>query len=142
MSERLPRTSKRGTSLSTFITGVIAGCLLPLLLVAGWLAVAKVRQEQADMEITGRRLAQSLISSLDDYLLTRIGGLQALSMSSLLDDTARWPEFYQIAQGFHQTVGTHVTLADAGTPIRMLFNTRVPFGSDLPPPPVKCGERS
>ena len=139
MREKRPQKLKRDISLSTYIIRVIGLCTLPLLLVAGWLAFDKVRQEHADLETGGRLFAERLMDSIDHYLLERIGALQALAMSPLLDDSSRWPEFYQRTQSFYQTFGSHFVLADTGTPMRMLFNTRVPFGTDLPPLPKPDG---
>jgi len=139
MREKRPQKLKRDISLSTYIIRVIGWCTLPLLLVAGWLAFDKVRQEQADLETGGRLFAERLMDSIDHYLLERMGALQALAMSPLLDDSSRWLEFYQRAQSFYQTFGSHFVLADTGTPMRMLFNTSVPFGSDLPPLPKPEG---
>jgi hypothetical protein len=55
-----------------------------------------------------------------------------LAMSPLVDDFSRWDEFPREAQGFLQSFGTHVVISDGGTPPRLLLNTRVPFGTELP----------
>ncbi|WP_295426729.1 histidine kinase dimerization/phospho-acceptor domain-containing protein [uncultured Thiodictyon sp.] len=62
-----------------------------------------------------------------------------LALSPLLDDQARWGDLYREAQGFRESFGSHVILADVGDPMRMLFSTRLPFGTPLPPLPRPQG---
>ena len=78
-----------------------------------------------------------LASTIDQDLSARMAGLHMLAGSSLLQDPARWGELYQEAQGFRRGFGSHVILADAQ--LRMLLNTRVPFGSTLPALPQPKG---
>jgi hypothetical protein len=77
------------------------------------------------------------MQAVDRDLSARISALQVLAGSPLIDDTPRLEEFYKEAQGFRKSFTGHVILADMST--RMVFNTRVPFGTELPLLPVPKG---
>ncbi len=121
-----------GTSLVNLIIRLISFCMLPLLLAGGWLAYQSVRTAQTDRDWDAANLVQGFISSIDSQLNARIGALQVLAASPLTGDEAHREELYREAQGYFQTFGNHVLLADVEKPMRMLFNTRVPFGTELP----------
>ena len=129
----------RGIPLSSFLTCLIWLCVLPLLILAAWLAVDNVLRGRADRDREAANLARNVAATIDQSLDARIAALRMLAASPLLDDASRWSDFYQEAQGFHQSFGTHVILADVGTPMRMLLNTRVPYGSALPVLPRPVG---
>jgi PAS domain S-box-containing protein len=127
-----PGAKRSRLSLATFFTRLVWLCMLPLLLLAVWLAVDSVRTEQSDNDLAATNLVKNFATAIDHYLDARIAALNMLAVSSLLDDVSRREDLYQEAQGFHRSFGTHVILADLGEPKRMLFNTRVPFGTELP----------
>src|SRR3990172_10394332 len=114
-------------SLHSFLTRLIWLCVLPLVLLAVYLAVYRVQTIQAERDLEAENLAKNLATAIDQHLNTRIGALHMLAVSPLADDASRFKELYQEAQGFHQSFGSHVILADLN--MRMLFNTRVPFGT-------------
>ena len=118
--------------LKTFLHWLIWWCILPLLLLALWLAYDSLRTEQAERNREAARLAQNIATAIDQRLEARIRALNMLAVSPLLDDQARWGDLYQEAQGFRESFGSHVILADVGEPMHMLFNTRSPFGAPLP----------
>ena len=118
--------------LSTFVTRLICLCMVPLLLMAGWLVFDSVRAKQAENDSQAVNLAKNFATFVDDHLSARIAALNMLAVSPLLDDPTRRQDLYQEASGFFQSFGSHVILAEVGMPMRMLFNTRVPFGTDLP----------
>ena len=118
--------------LSTFVTRLICLCMVPLLLLAGWLVFDSVRAKQAENDSQAVNLAKNFATYVDDHLSARIAALNMLAVSPLLDDPTRLQDLYQEASGFFQSFGSHVILAEVGMPMRMLFNTRVPFGTDLP----------
>ena len=128
-----------GMRLSTFLMRLIAVCVLPLVLLASWLVFDSVLSSQRarDREVAGR--VQDYATAVDNQLAARIGALHMLAVSPLADDPTRWNDLYREAQGFHQSFGSHVILASAGDPMPMLFNTRVPFGTGLPPLPRPKG---
>lgn len=121
-----------GTSLSTFLMRLVGVCVLPLVLLATWLVFNSVlsTQNTRDWEAAGR--AQDFATAIDNHLNARIGALQMLAASPLVDDSSRWRDLYREALGFRDSFGSHVILAGVGEPMRMLFNTRVPFGAELP----------
>ena len=125
--------------LSTFLARLIWLSVLPLLFVAIWLAIDSVRTRQSGTRQEAINLAKNFATAIDHHVQARIAALQILASSPLADDPARWPELYIEAQGFRGSFGCHVILADTGEPMRMLFNTRSPFGVQLPALPQPKG---
>ncbi|ACB36461.1 multi-sensor hybrid histidine kinase [Leptothrix cholodnii SP-6] len=125
-------------SLHTWVTRLIWLCMAPLLLLAAYLAIDRVRGVQAERDLVAENLSQELAASIDQGLQARIGALQMLAQSPLADDPSRWRELYQEAQGFRQSFGSHVVLADRS--LRMRFTTRSPFGAELPMLPRPKGQ--
>jgi PAS domain S-box-containing protein len=136
-----PGTTRKaaGVSLSVFLARLIWLCVLPLTLLAAWLAYESVRNQDAWRDMQAANLARNTATTIDVYLEARIDALSMLAGSPLADDPARWPDLYREAQGFRDSFGSHVILASADEPMRMLFNTRVPFGTALPPLPRPQG---
>src|ERR1035437_2480180 len=135
-----PRDTARqrtGIPLSSFLTRLIWLCVLPLMLLAAYLATVSVMSDQEDQNQKATNLAQNFATLIDQELTARIGALQMLAASPLAENSLRWKDFYQEAQGFHQSFGSHVIFADLE--MHMLFNTRVPFGSSLPNLPTPTG---
>ncbi|MDD5296786.1 MAG: ATP-binding protein [Rhodocyclaceae bacterium] len=124
-------------SLHSFLTRLIWLCVLPLVLLAGWLALADVRDTQSDRDREAANLAKNFATEIDQHLSARIGALNMLAQSPLADEPKRWPDMYREAQGFHGSFGSHVILADPA--LHMLFNTRAPFGTALPMLPPSKG---
>ncbi len=131
-----------GMRLSAYLTRLIWLCLLPLVLLATWLAYDNVQTLQAERDQEASNLAKNFANSIDQFLKSRMRGLNVLTLSPLADDPARWKALYQEAQGFRESFGSHVVFSDVGEPMRMLFNTRVPFGTPLPPLPRPKGHSS
>jgi PAS domain S-box-containing protein len=127
-----------GISLHRFLTRLIWLCILPLLLLAAYLAFAHVRFIQSERDLTIRNLANNFVAALDKELEARISGLQMLAISPMIDDEGRWQDLYREAEGFKQSFGSHVIFASIGK--QMLFNTRTPFGSKLPTLPIPPGQ--
>ncbi|MEX8518696.1 MAG: ATP-binding protein [Leptothrix sp. (in: b-proteobacteria)] len=128
---------RAGISLHTFLTRLIWLCVGPLALLAAYLAISHVRDVQVERDNDAVDLAQSLATSIDQSLEGRIGALNMLAQSPLVDDAAHHKDLYREAQGFRQSFGSHVILADLG--LNMRLNTRVPFGEALPPLPRPKG---
>jgi PAS domain S-box-containing protein len=124
-------------SLHAFLTRLIWWCVGPLVLLAAYLAIDRVRQVHEQRRLETGNLARTLATAVDHDLTARIAALKMLAESPLVDDASRRRELYQEAQGFRQSFGSHVILADLQ--MHMLFNTRVPFGSPLPMLPRPTG---
>ncbi|MEI6558115.1 MAG: PAS domain-containing protein [Rhodospirillaceae bacterium] len=116
--------------LSAFIRRLIWQCVLPLVLLAGFLAVDHIRTVEAERDLEASNLVKTLAASIDQYLDARIGALQMLALSPLADDGPGWEGLYREAQGFVRSFGSHVVFVDRD--LRMRFATRVPFGAPLP----------
>ena len=123
--------------LRTFLSRLIWLCVLPLLLLAAYLAFHHVRSLQAQCDRQAQDLGSNVATAIDRHLSARIAALQMLAASPLLDDPGRWHELYQEALGYRQSFGSHVLLAD--TAMQMRFNTRVPYGDALPKLPTPKG---
>lgn len=133
------RSGKRPEiSLHRFLARLIWLCVLPLLLLAAYLAFAHVRFIQSERDLTIRNMANNFVVALDKELEARINGLQMLATSPLIDDEERWEDLYRQAEGFRQSFGSHVVFANIDK--QMLFNTRLPFASKLPTLPIPAGQ--
>ncbi|CAN5784756.1 hypothetical protein BH11PSE8_BH11PSE8_33160 [soil metagenome] len=120
-------------SLQGFLRRLIWMCVWPLVVVAAVLAFERVQDVAAQRDHSASELVKALTTAVDQDLSARIGALQMLARSSLAEDPSRLHDMYREAQGFHDSFGSHVVLADGEK--HMLFNTRVPFGTPLPPLP-------
>jgi PAS domain S-box-containing protein len=129
---------RQGLSLHAFLTRLIWLCVTPLVLLAAYLAIDRVRVAMDERRLEANNIARTLATAVDQDLNARIGALQMLAASPLVDDASRWKELYQEALGFHQGFGSHVLFVDRD--MNMLFNTRVPFGTPLPKLPRPKGQ--
>ena len=132
-------TPVSGIALKTYLTRLLWLCVLPLFVLAAWLAYDSVRTLRARQTQEAAQLARGTATSVDQYLRSRTQALNMLAISPLMDQPAQWPLLYQQAQSFHASFDGHVILADMGSPMPMLFNTRSPYGATLPPLPVPKG---
>jgi PAS domain S-box-containing protein len=126
--------------LNKFLTRLIWLCVLPLVLLAAYLAFVHVNHVQKDLNVDAHYLAQNLARAVDHDLKARIDALNILAVSPLADQASQHKAFYQEALGFHQAFGSHVILADLQK--HMLFNTREPFGTPLPMLPQPTGQNA
>jgi PAS domain S-box-containing protein len=126
-----------GTSLQSFLTRLIWLCMAPLLLVAGYFAVDNVGDTVQRYRAHGGAIAANLAIALDQTLAGRIQSLEVLASSPLVHQPERWDQLYEEAQRFEQGFGSPVVFSDSSS--RMLFNTRRPFGTALPPLPTPSG---
>jgi PAS domain S-box-containing protein len=129
--------ARRTTTLTIFLARLVWWCLLPLTLLAAWLAWDRVQSAELRSEDEARHQARNFAAAVDQGLAARIAALQMLARSPQLREAAQWQGLYQAAQGFRESFGSHVLLADAG--LRMLFNTRLPLGTPLPTVPRPKG---
>ncbi|CAN5264413.1 hypothetical protein BH11PSE9_BH11PSE9_30180 [soil metagenome] len=120
-------------SLQGFLRRLIWLCVWPLVLVAALLAFGRVQDVAAERDHAASELVKALATAVDQDLNARLGALQMLARSSLATDATRRHDMYLEALGFYESFGSHVVLADGEQ--HMLFNTRVPFGTPLPPLP-------
>ena len=123
--------------LHAYLTRLIWLCVGPLVLLAAYLAVGQVRQVQLERDHAGADLAKTLAVHIDLELGARIGALRMLAQSPLVDDPARWDEFYLEAQSCRENFGGHIVFANPQ--MQMLLNTRVPRGQPLPMLPKPKG---
>jgi hypothetical protein len=108
-----------------------------LTFLAIYLAMDLIRSSRIGIDRDAKNLGSTISLAVDQHLSARLGGLQMLAASPLVDDTRRHRELYQSAQGFYLSFSSHVILADPAG--QMLFNTRVDFDLPLPPLPRPAG---
>jgi signal transduction histidine kinase len=125
----VPAAASRGTKLSSFLTRLIWMCVLPLLLLAGWLAYDNLRDRQNDRDQEALLIATNYATSIDQQIRAWIRGLLLLDASPLVDDPGHWRDLYRQAGIFHAQFGGHVTFAEAEEPMRIVFDTRAPYES-------------
>jgi len=104
--------------------------MLPLLVLAVYLAVQSLRQTRAEDEYLEERLARQVADAVDQILRSRIDTLVVLADSPLLGDPPRLAEFHVEARSFRRNYGSELILAD--TQGQMLLHSGVPFGDPLP----------
>ena len=111
--------------------------MLPLVLVALYLAIDSVSKIRAADDRASAHLASQIASAVDQTLQARIDVLSALSRSPMLEDTQRLADFYREVQSMRSTYGGEIILADVNG--QMLIHTGHPFGSALPVLPRPSG---
>mgnify|MGYP007125360285 CR=1 FL=1 len=121
--------------LSTYLTRLIWLCVMPLAVFSAWLVYDIVGKLQEATDQEAGYIAKNFATAIDQHLNARMGSLKVMASSPLVDDPALWPIYYKVAQGFRDNFGSHVIFTDVSEPMHMLFNTRAPFGSPLPPLP-------
>ena len=129
-------------SLHRLLTRLIWLCVLPLVALAAYLAVAHVSRLQAERDLEAGNLVQSLAREMDGDLAARMGGLNMLALSPLADDASRPEAMYREAQGFRQSFGSEVLLI--GPAHQVLFHTGAPFGSavSVQPPEAQAAAQA
>ncbi len=125
-------------TLKRYLTGLIWLCIAPLLLLGSWLAVDQVLGVVAHARADAQNAARRIAASIGEDLRDRMNALRLLADSPLADDPQRQAEFYREAQAYQRHFDGHVIKIDAQRRT-MLFSTRLPFGSELPPLPRQAG---
>lgn len=124
-------------SLRGFLSRLIWICILPLVLVSVYLAISQLRHYQAQRELEATYLAHNITSTIDRLIGNQVGALKMLAASPLIEDKEHWPDLYREAVAFRDSFGSHILMADADQ--KMVFSTRVPYGTPLPRLPVVKG---
>ncbi len=124
-------------SVPVLLSRLVWLSLLPLVLVVLWLAADGFLSRWRDSDRDATHLVSNIAAAIDGNLQSRLWALGVLAASPLVDDPARWPEFYREAQGYRQQFGSHVLLVGADDAI--VFNTRAAYGTRLPPLPRPKG---
>ncbi|NML15710.1 PAS domain S-box protein [Azohydromonas caseinilytica] len=122
---------RRGLPLAQYLARLVWWCVLPLSLLAGWLAWNRVDEARHASEREAINQARQVAAAVDQFLAARIAALHVLARWPQPREGLRWQALYQAAQDFRQQFGHHVVLADARR--QVLFSTRVPLGTPLPP---------
>jgi PAS domain S-box-containing protein len=123
--------------LARLLRQIIWFCILPLVGLASYLAIDRVRDAQAGIANDAQDDASDAALLAERFLKARIAALQMLAASPSLDEPPPRAAFYKEAMRFRQAFDGDIVLAD--TRSHMLLNTRAPLGSLLPDLPVPEG---
>ena len=127
----------KSISLSHFFLRLTFWSVLPILLISILLATNQIYHLKKINDESAANLADNVMAAIDRQIETQIAALQMLATSPLLDETPDLSRFYNEASSFHHNFVGHVILADLST--QMIFNTRLPFGVELPKLPQPKG---
>ena len=94
--------------LTVHLNRLIGFSLLPLLLMAVWLAVDRVRTDQVEMEEAAQRRLSNYSARIDGFLEARMLALKLLAASPLADDPGRLADLYAEAQAFSELSLIHI----------------------------------
>jgi len=127
-------------SLSSYLSRLFFISLTPLIMLSCMLAFYIIHEQQKDTKQQAQLLADNIANNIDNYLDSRTKALKIIAHSPYIFDRDKHQELYNEARAFRLTYDSHVILVDAlSSPMRMLFNTRVPFTQSLPPLPSPQG---
>jgi len=125
--------------LSKYLAHLIWLSVMPLVLVAAGMAVLTFIKHERDIQEQALHLVRNTLVDVDNYLAARIKALSILASSRDADNPEQWADLYQLALDFHENFESPVLFVDTSEPMRMLFNTRVPYGESLPAVPKPKG---
>jgi PAS domain S-box-containing protein len=128
-----------GIPLQRYLIQLYWLCVLPLLLLAAWLAFDNVRSIQTAQDQQAHRIAAHFASSVDQQLRMTTKALSAIAQSPHLDATDQWPQLYNDAKVLQSSLGIDVAIIESMPPYRMRLNTRAPLGAQLPDTPSTNG---
>lgn len=135
----LKKPAQDKLDLRTYFSRLAWLCMGPLLFLSVLLAVNEIYKLNINNKQAAFRHAKNFAAALDNGLKARIGSLKVLAESDQIHDRRQWSSIYRYAQNFQREFGNHVILADSAEPMRMLLNTRLPYGSPLPLMPKSKG---
>ncbi len=118
------------TTFNAVLLRLISLCVLPLLLLAIYLAIARVMEIRAQSHQQASLLVRNFAAALDQNIEARISGLQVMAASPLVDEPIQLAALYRQAQGFRSSFGGEIVLADRS--MQMLLNTGLDFGAAMP----------
>jgi diguanylate cyclase (GGDEF)-like protein/PAS domain S-box-containing protein len=126
--------SVRVSPLHGSLIALLAAFVLPTLLFSGIVTHRWVRSEQQRLAERTREVNDDVVALVDSHLATQISALEALATSPALD-TGELHRFDQQARALVARTGTHIVMRDPAG--QQVVNTRLPWGSPLPPAPTE-----
>jgi len=127
----------RSLSLQDYLVLQVVAILLPVLLFAVILFWRYYDSELARIDDDLQATARELALTIDRDLQGQRNILQALSIARLIT-TRNFEEFHRQASRIREFTGVDILLRDRSG--QQLVNTRVPFGTPLPPPYAQEGD--
>lgn len=136
-AEVVINTVQRQQSLRSFLARLIWFCVLPLILMAAYLAITYMQNVLAEIDHDATMQANHAMRLVDRQLREQISTMLLMADSPLLDDPLQLKLFYRAAIAFRENFGGEIILADLSS--QMILNTRRPLGTPLPKLPVPKG---
>lgn len=135
------KTARGGLiSISTILWLLVAALVVPPLIFSAIVFQRSNHAQQAMVTTLAEATASSIADAIDRQIAGMIMTLQALSTSEDLE-TGEFADFYARAAPALRETGTYLVLADEK--MMQLFNTRVPYGLELPDiTDIVTGERA
>ena len=102
LHQPIRRAESSHVKLRSYLTRLIALCIAPLLVLAIVFAALRIDDMLERRDREAERLVSSTATSIDRMVEARIGALQMLATSPLLDSPERWRDLYRLGQGFRE----------------------------------------
>jgi signal transduction histidine kinase/ActR/RegA family two-component response regulator len=108
-----------------------AAAIVPLALASGLALHALVDEQRAQAQRAGLEIARALSTAVDAELQRSLSVLEAISTATVLD-AGDLERFHQLARRVVATGPQWLSIVLHDTQGRMLLNTRLPFGAEMP----------
>jgi len=131
------RAATERLTLRAVLGRLILFCMLPMVLLAGYLAVQNLVAQRAADDRASVKTVANTARSINDRLQQTVRTLSALAESPWLDEPARWRDLHALAAGVRMGFDSAIILAD--THGQMLLHSDRPFGERLPQLPRPSG---
>jgi PAS domain S-box-containing protein len=119
------------TPLQKYLTQLYWMCVLPLVLIAAWLAYNNVEATRAAQDQEAGIMVSHFATAVDQHLRTRTDALQLFAQSPLLDQPDQLRQLYQEALELKTGLAMDLALVETTPWRRVIFNTQAPLGSEL-----------
>jgi PAS domain S-box-containing protein len=111
---------------------LVAAALLPAFAVGAIALGAAVRGYRATFDDRLTATARALASAVDAEIGSHVVALSTLAVSRGLDDNGDLAGFHERAQRVADTFGSRVFIVTPPPDLRLVLNTALPFGTDIP----------
>lgn len=110
-------------------------CVLPLLLLAAWLAYDSMQAIRSAQDQEARSTVRNFAAAVDQHLAARTDALRIFAHSPLLGEPDQLDQLYREAQILKTSIGLDVALVESTQTRRVLFTTQAPLGAKIPDAP-------
>jgi PAS domain S-box-containing protein len=136
---QVPSVLSRPRPVRTLLFYMALTLIVPSLAFSVYLVLDSAAQQRAQVEQRLGQVSADLANSIDRDVERMLTLLDTLALSDRLR-AQDYAAFHAIASLAVQRAGTFIAVSDASG--RQLVNTRVPFGTPLPKPPIPDAQRA